>query len=108
MLKDLSGKTHQVLTAITIIYGTDQKGNPLYKSAIETTEVEFAPLTDDMINAYIITGEPLDKAGGYGYQSLASAFIPRINGCYYNVVGTYPNSPARDSQLAPLSTTCLH
>jgi septum formation protein len=53
----------------------------------EVTEVEFAPLSEDEIAAYVATGEPMDKAGAYAIQGRASRWIPRIHGCYFNVVG---------------------
>jgi septum formation protein len=54
---------------------------------VERTRVWFRPLTEDEISAYIASGEPMDKAGAYAIQGLASKFIPRIEGCYFNVVG---------------------
>ncbi|TPX69459.1 hypothetical protein SpCBS45565_g02381 [Spizellomyces sp. 'palustris'] len=86
ILSSLSGRTHEVLTAIVVVFGS-LAGEPMYKTAVERTLVEFGALGDAVIDAYVETGEPMDKAGAYGYQGLASAFIPRINGCYYNVVG---------------------
>ncbi len=55
--------------------------------ASEITSVQFLALSDDEIAAYIATGEPMDKAGAYGIQGLAAKWIPRIEGCYFNVVG---------------------
>jgi septum formation protein len=54
---------------------------------VEATRVWFRPLNDGDIRAYIATGEPMDKAGAYAIQGLASKFIPRIEGCFFNVVG---------------------
>lgn len=81
MLRLLSGRRHQVLTGVCV-----RRGGRLW-SAVETTEVEFSPLTGEEIQAYAHSGEPLDKAGGYAIQGRASRFIPRIEGCYFNVVG---------------------
>lgn len=81
MLKVLSGKTHEVYTGITLIKG----GETL--SCAECTKVEFRELSDDEINAYIATGEPLDKAGAYGIQGMASLMVKKIDGDYFNVVG---------------------
>lgn len=81
MLSSLSGRVHQVITGVCLCY------NGRSYSFSETTEVEFYPLTDEEISAYIMTGEPCDKAGAYGIQGLGSLFVKRINGDFYNVVG---------------------
>ncbi|HYV63623.1 MAG TPA: Maf family protein, partial [Bryobacteraceae bacterium] len=52
-----------------------------------STRVRFAPLTDAEINAYVASGEPMDKAGAYAIQGLASKFVERVEGCYFNVIG---------------------
>lgn len=81
MLKSLSGNTHKVITGCCIIYNEKEY---TFKSV---TEVEFYPLTDDEINAYINTDEPFDKAGAYGIQGRGSLFVKAIKGDYFNVVG---------------------
>lgn len=81
MLKALSGRSHEVYTGITLI-----KGETVLSEA-ECTSVEFRELSDEEINAYIATGEPMDKAGAYGIQGRASLLVSRINGDYFNVVG---------------------
>ena len=81
MLRQLSGRTHQVVTGVSIRYGQE------HLSAVETTSVWFAELADDEIAWYVGTGEGQDKAGGYAVQGLASRFIPKIEGSYSNVVG---------------------
>ncbi len=81
MLGRLSGKVHQVYTGLAI-----QSGAQLLREAV-CTQVEMRPLTAADIAAYVASGEPLDKAGGYGIQGLGARFIERIEGCYYNVVG---------------------
>lgn len=81
MLRLLSGRTHQVVTGVAVCTGKQSL------SGVETTEVDFAPMTDEQICAYIATGEPMDKAGAYGIQGRASIFISGIRGCYFNVVG---------------------
>ena len=81
MLGRLSGKVHQVYTGLVI-----QSGAQLLQEAV-CTQVEMRPLTAADIAAYIASGEPFDKAGGYGIQGLGARFIERIAGCYYNVVG---------------------
>jgi septum formation protein len=80
MLRMLSGRGHQVLTAVTLLSGAAV-------TRVETTVVEFAPLTRDDVEWYVATGEPDDKAGAYAIQGYASRFITRIDGSYSNVVG---------------------
>ena len=81
MLRELSGKVHEVITGLTVIHD----GNTLTSTV--HTFVKFRELSDDEISAYIKTGEPDDKAGGYAVQGKGSLLIERINGDYYNVVG---------------------
>lgn len=81
MLRLLSGRTHQVMTGLTVL-----KGNAA-AVCTEITDVQFRPLSDREIRAYIHTGEPMDKAGSYGIQGKACVFAERINGDYFNVVG---------------------
>ena len=83
MLKRLSGRCHRVMTGLTLFRRKDGKSI----SVTEETEVFFKELTEMEINAYIKTGEPLDKAGAYGIQGLGGLFIEKIQGDYYNVVG---------------------
>jgi septum formation protein len=82
MLRLLSGRSHQVITGVALVTAT---APPLVEA--EITEVEFSPLTEDQIAGYIATGEPFGKAGAYAIQGRAARFIPRISGCYFNVVG---------------------
>ena len=81
MLGRLSGQVHQVYTGLAL-----QSGEQLLRE-VACTQVELRPLTAADIAAYVASGEPLDKAGGYGIQGLGARFIERIAGCYYNVVG---------------------
>ena len=81
MLRNLSGRTHEVLTGVAVFY----KGKK--KVAVEKTIVKFRKLTDREIQDYVKTGEPLDKAGAYGIQGRGAIFINSIEGCYNNVVG---------------------
>jgi septum formation protein len=84
MLEMLSGRTHVVYTGIALV----AKDLGRERSAVEATEVTFAPLTETEIDAYISTGSPHDKAGGYGIQDDRGAlYVSRIDGDYYNVVG---------------------
>jgi septum formation protein len=84
MLRALSGRTHEVLTAVTLADGGSTSG---LETRLARTSVEFAPLTDAEIAWYVATGEPMDKAGAYAIQGLASRFVTRIAGSYSNVVG---------------------
>jgi septum formation protein len=81
MLRLLSGKWHEVLTAVTLIDG-DQ-----VIAQVASTRVKFADMSEAEIDWYISTGEPMDKAGAYGIQGYASRFVECIDGNYSNVVG---------------------
>lgn len=82
MLRSLSGRRHKVVTGVTVT-ARDRS-----VSFDETTVVEFAPLSDDEIDAYVDTFRPYDKAGAYGIQEWIGAVgIKGIEGCYYNVMG---------------------
>lgn len=81
MLKQLSGSTHQVYTAVAV------KFYDSVKETLSVTEVRIRELTDDEIRRYVSSGDPLDKAGAYGIQGKASMFIESINGSYSGVVG---------------------
>ncbi|MCK4548145.1 MAG: septum formation protein Maf [Candidatus Eisenbacteria sp.] len=83
MLTRLGGRTHQVVTGITLVDA--ETGRSV--SAHATTDVTFRPISEAEINAYLETGEPFDKAGAYGAQGRAGLFISSVNGCFYNVVG---------------------
>ena len=83
MLRRLSGKTHRVLTALSLIRLPDGSA----RSDLESTAVRFAPLSAEEIDEYVATDEPMDKAGAYGIQGRAGVFIERVEGCYFNVVG---------------------
>jgi len=83
MLAKLAGKTHRVITSVAAIRLSDHAE----KLTTETTRVRFAVLSADEISDYLMTGEPLDKAGAYGVQGIGGRFIERIEGCYFNVVG---------------------
>ncbi|MDO8677454.1 MAG: Maf family protein [Acidobacteriota bacterium] len=81
MLKALSGRAHDVITGVAIVSAAG------VRSGVEHTRVWFAAVTDEDIRQYVDSGQPMDKAGAYGIQGLASRFIPRIEGSYTNVVG---------------------
>ena len=81
MLKMLSGKTHEVISGVALKY----KG--VERSFSQRTSVTFYEMSDSEINDYLDSGEPFDKAGAYGIQGLGGAFVERINGDFFNVVG---------------------
>jgi septum formation protein len=83
MLEHLSGRTHHVVTGVALIRLPDVER----LSFIETTHVQFSNLSSDDITCYLASGEPFDKAGSYAIQGRAGRYIPRIEGCYFNVVG---------------------
>jgi septum formation protein len=83
MLSKLSGCTHRVLTGIFLL----QIPENITRAAVEISTVTFARLSESEIAMYVSSGEPLGKAGGYAIQGLAGRFIPRIEGCYFNIVG---------------------
>ena len=81
MLERLAGREHQVITGICLWRGEQR----LYDRAV--TRVWFKPLTREGIEKYVASGEPMDKAGAYAIQGLASKFVEKVDGCYFNVVG---------------------
>ncbi|HTQ62285.1 MAG TPA: Maf family protein [Candidatus Solibacter sp.] len=83
MLEQLSGRTHSVLTGVTLIRLPDAER----RTFVESTLVHFAQLSPEEITRYLATGETHDKAGAYAIQGRAGRYIPRIEGDYFNVVG---------------------
>jgi septum formation protein len=81
MLELLCGRTHAVLTGIAVVTGAKIVRD------VEVTQVTFNQLSDREIAQYIASGEPMDKAGAYAIQGYAARWIPRIEGCYFNVMG---------------------
>jgi septum formation protein len=81
MLRRLSGRAHVVLTGVTLLAPNGEV------SFVDATRVWLAPLSEDDIAWYVASGEPMDKAGAYAVQGLASRFVVRIDGSYANVVG---------------------
>ncbi len=81
MLELLSGRRHVVYTGVALVCGK------LDKVAYERTEVAFRPLSKTEISRYLMSGEPMDKAGAYAIQGAGAAFVRAIRGCYTNVVG---------------------
>jgi septum formation protein len=83
MLELLSGRIHSVVTGVSLIRLPEMER----RQFVETTRVTFAPLSPDELSRYLATDEPYDKAGAYAIQGYAGRYIPRIEGCYFNVVG---------------------
>lgn len=83
MLRDVAGRAHEVLTGVCL--AGPEPGRRVV--VLERTTVEFSTMSDDEIEAYVRSGEPMDKAGAYAIQGLASRYITRIDGSYSNVVG---------------------
>jgi septum formation protein len=81
MLRLLSGRAHQVITGVSLVAAG------FVQTESEITQVLFSALSEEEIGDYISTGEPMDKAGAYAIQGIASRWIERIDGCYFNVVG---------------------
>jgi septum formation protein len=87
MLRLLSGATHRVITGVALVASGESEGLPIVETAAEVTHVTMLTLSENEIAAYIASGEPHGKAGGYAIQGRAARWIPRIHGCYFNVVG---------------------
>jgi septum formation protein len=83
MLEKLSGRTHSVITGVALVRLPDVER----REFTEITQVHFTVLSNEEIVRYLSSGEPFDKAGAYAIQGIAGRFIPRIDGCYFNVVG---------------------
>ena len=81
MLRDLSGRDHQVMTGVTVLWGEK------LLSHTEVTDIHFRDLTEGEIARYVASGEPMDKAGSYGIQGGAALFAEKMHGDYYNVMG---------------------
>ena len=88
MLRLLSGREHRVITGVCLLTPNSEPTHSAREDIrVETTRVTMRPLKQEEIEAYVAHGEPMDKAGAYAIQGLASRWIPRIEGCYFNVVG---------------------
>jgi septum formation protein len=83
MLRLLSGATHRVVTGVCLVRAPREIAALKY----ENTAVTFRNLDEEEIQSYLASGEPFDKAGAYAIQGLASRFVTRVEGCYFNVVG---------------------
>lgn len=87
MLTLLSGKSHKVMTAVTLAIKSEEKDEPELTSIVSVSKVTFKKLSNDEIEQYIQSGEPTDKAGSYAIQGLAAAFITHLSGSYSGVMG---------------------
>ena len=83
MLAKLSGRTHSVLTGVTLVRLPDAER----RSFVETTHVHFSQIPNEEIARYLATGEPFDKAGGYAVQGLGGRLVAAVDGCLTNVIG---------------------
>jgi septum formation protein len=83
VLERLSGRTHSVITGVTLIRLPDAER----RTFVETTQVQFATISSEEITRYLATEEPYDKAGSYAIQGRAGRYVPRIEGDYFNIVG---------------------
>jgi septum formation protein len=83
MLRSLSGRGHHVLTGVAVIDSTSGR----LLTHVEDTRVFMRGISEEEIGWYVASGEPYDKAGGYGIQGKAAIFVERLEGCYFNVVG---------------------
>ena len=81
MLRMISGRSHQVMTGVCLL------GHGIRDIRAEVTQVFVTDIPENEIEYYVVHGEPMDKAGAYAIQGIASRWIPRIEGCYFNVVG---------------------
>jgi septum formation protein len=82
MLRMIGGRTHEVLTAVSVFHP-----GQIVDTRVDATTVEFTELSESDIDWYVSSGEPMDKAGAYAVQGLASRFVRRVEGSYSNVVG---------------------
>lgn len=102
MLRELSGRTHRVLTAVAVQSGRRRV------AGLSDSQVTFAPMTAAQIRAYVETGEPKGKAGAYAIQGAAAAYIPRIAGSYSGIMGLPVHETAqllRALKVAPFAST---
>jgi septum formation protein len=84
-LSELSGRTHSVFTAVSVLARFSDSEHEF--SFVEESKVTFSPISSALMESYLATGDSLDKAGAYGIQGASLAFISRVDGCYANVVG---------------------
>ncbi|KAJ1627135.1 Maf-like protein [Pavlovales sp. CCMP2436] len=97
MLRSLSGSQHSVITAAALIFIPAEGGGTARERLFaEVTRVRFSKLSEGVVAAYVASGEPMDKAGGYGIQGKGGTLVEGIEGCYFNVVGLPINALSRE------------
>ena len=87
MLLQLSGQRHQVFTGVALVLQNRQGASYTSRHFYEQTWVKFGKLDNQQIEAYVATGEPMDKSGAYGIQGAGASLVESIEGCFYNVMG---------------------
>jgi len=87
MLRLISGRAHLVTTSVCLVRARSAGDLPLEDVRSETTRVIVSPISQEEISEYVARSEPMDKAGAYAIQGIAGRWIPRIEGCYFNIVG---------------------
>ena len=87
MLTGLSGKSHKVFSGVALVFKRAGSLEVAQETFCEETKVTFASLSAALVEAYVDSGEPFDKAGAYGIQSAGGQFVSGIDGCFYNVMG---------------------
>ena len=107
MLHELSGRTHQVATGVCIVRAGDVTAPHAAESLsfVNVTDVTFYELTDEQIERYVASGEPMDKAGAYGIQGRGALLVEKIHGDFFNVMGLPVLRLSR--MLLPLGVHCL-
>lgn len=96
MLKALSGKHHVVVSAVCLVIPNKTPECATRRLFHSETDVWFDEMCDDVVQAYVKSGEPMDKAGGYGIQGIGASFVREIKGCYFTVMGLPANALARE------------
>ncbi len=87
MLRELRGRLHEVITGVALVEAGAVTGLPREEATAVTTRVRMGGYSEEDIDAYVATGEPLDKAGAYAVQGLGSRLVASVEGCFTNVVG---------------------
>jgi septum formation protein len=102
-LRALQNRTHSVITG----WALHHVGSNEHRRGVESTDVRMRAVSDEELHAYVRTGEPMDKAGAYGIQGAAAAFVDAVNGCYFNVVGLPISRILREAAIMVDSSTSV-